>query len=101
MHADPATLLSRANPTDVWDRLRAENDLVVVDTAPVLYAAETLELATVADRIVLVVERGRTRRRDVRTVVERMNLVGARPTGTVLTKVPAKDVVGGYYPHQT
>ncbi len=101
MHADPATLLSQANPTDVWDTLRAENDLVVVDTAPVLYAAETLELATVADRVVLVVERGRTRRRDVRTVLERMDLVGARPTGTVLTKVPAKDVAGGYYPRQT
>ena len=37
----------------------------------------------------------------VRTVLERMDLVGARPTGTVLTKVPAKDVVGGYYPRQT
>ncbi len=84
MHADPAILLSRANPTDLWDKLRAENDLVVVDTAPVLYAAETLELATVADRVVL--------------VVERMGLVGVRPAGAVLTKVPAKDVVGGYYP---
>ena len=98
LHADPATLLSRANRTNVWDQLRAENDLVVVDTAPMLYAAETLELATVADRVVLIVERGRTTRRDVRAVVERMDLVGARPAGAVLTKVPAKDVVGGYYP---
>lgn len=101
MHADPATLLSKVNPTEVWDTLRVDNDLVVVDTAPVLYAAETLELATVADRVVLVVERGRTTRRDVRTVLERMDLVGARPTGVVLTKVPAKDVVGGYYPRQS
>ena len=100
MDADPATLLSRANTTTVWDTLRAESDLVVVDTAPVLYAAETLELATTADRVVLVVERGRTTRRDVRTVVERMRLVGATPAGIVLTKVPAKDVVGGYYPRQ-
>lgn len=100
MHADPATLLSRANATTVWDALRAENDLVVVDTAPVLYAAETLELATEADRVVMVVERSRTTRRDVRTVVERMQLVGATPSGAVLTKVPARDVVGGYYPRQ-
>ncbi len=98
MHADPATLLSRANVTDVWDTLRAENDLVVVDTAPVLYAAETAELATVADRVVMVVERGRTTQRDLRNVVERLGLVDARPTGVVLTKVPARDVVGGYYP---
>ncbi len=100
MDADPATLLSRANPSTVWDTLRAESDLVVVDTAPVLYAAETLELATTADRVVLVVERGRTTRRDVRTVIERMRLVGATPAGVVLTKVPAGDVVGGYYPRQ-
>lgn len=98
MHADPATLLSAANQTDLWERLREENDLVVVDSAPALYAAETLELATLADRVVLVVERGRTKRRDLRTVLERMELVGVRPAGTVFTKVPPKQVVGGYYP---
>ena len=96
-NADPATLLGSAHATQVWRRVREQADLVLVDTAPVLYAAETLDLASGADRVVVVVEQGRSTAADLAATLERLDLVGVRPSGIVLNKVAPKDVVGGYY----
>ncbi|HEV2147378.1 MAG TPA: polysaccharide biosynthesis tyrosine autokinase [Longimicrobiaceae bacterium] len=59
-------------------------DLVIMDTAPVLVAANAAILGTQADGALLVVRAGRTERDAARQAVQQLSAVGVRVVGAVL-----------------
>jgi capsular exopolysaccharide synthesis family protein len=86
---NPSDLLSSDQMTRLLDRLAVLYDHVVIDSPPLLLVADGLELARIADGIVLVARRDETTRdeaRDVRNLVERL---GIRLLGVVFTDVKA------------
>jgi capsular exopolysaccharide synthesis family protein len=78
------------NFTGVLDALTEENELVVIDTAPVLNMADTVILSTKADGLLLVVQAGRTTLAEAKQAVESLRWVNARIIGVVLNYVDIK-----------
>jgi len=72
------------------ERWRKEFDTVVLDTAPVLEAADSLGLARVATAVVLVVTPGSTQADELRQAVEALTRTGARIAGIVAAPPEAR-----------
>ncbi len=68
-------------------QLRAEYDVVILDTAPVLPLADTRVLAPLADTALIVTRWGRTPASVVRSAVEQLRAHGASICGVVLEGV--------------
>jgi succinoglycan biosynthesis transport protein ExoP len=73
-----------------------EYDLVVLDSPPLLGLAEPLQMATVADGIVVVALAGQTSRKAVNLVVSTLRRLRANVIGLVLNEV-TKDLTDLYY----
>jgi capsular exopolysaccharide synthesis family protein len=80
----PSDLLTRGRMPRLLEQLREHFDLVLIDTPPVLTAAETAVLSTSADGVVLVVRAGHTDREAVQHAVREIGAVGGRLVGAVL-----------------
>lgn len=89
---NPTELLQTNAMADLVHVLRAEYDVVLFDAPPLLPVADAAVLATLSDGAVLLVRHGRTTREQVRAAVGRLEAVGARLLGTVLTMVPARAI---------
>ena len=74
-------------------RLAAGHDLVIIDAPPVMAAAETTDLAALADGVLLVV-RHDTRVRDLEDTVQRIAMAGTPILGYVYNR--AKSTTSGY-----
>jgi len=85
--ANPTEVLSSPAVTQLIEQLRADADLVLVDSAPVTSAAETSLLAARLDGVILVVDGRRTRRQDARRAKEQLERVNARILGVLLHNV--------------
>lgn len=92
LHLLPAGA-SPANPTEMMASVRMGSivaalseraDLVILDTPPTLSYADSLELANVADLVLLATQLGRSRISAVETVSERLLQVSGRSVGAVL-----------------
>lgn len=70
--------------------LRAKYDVVVLDTPPVLAVPDALNLAPLADQVLMLASWRKTPRGTVAAAVERMRRHGNAMTGIVLTKVDLK-----------
>jgi Mrp family chromosome partitioning ATPase len=64
--------------------LSAEYDIVILDTSPLLVAADATVLGAIVDGVLLVVRATRTDRGAVEQAVHQLGLVGANIVGTVL-----------------
>ncbi|MDJ0927262.1 MAG: polysaccharide biosynthesis tyrosine autokinase [Gammaproteobacteria bacterium] len=65
-------------------------DLVIIDSPPVMAAADSRILCTLADATVLVARWGKTRRQNARLAVRQLQAAGARLAGGLLSMVDAK-----------
>lgn len=72
------------------EKLRGENDVVVVDGPPVLPVADVSGLAGHVDAVLLVVRHGATRDEDLEQASVTLSRVGVTPRGVVLNRVPRK-----------
>jgi Mrp family chromosome partitioning ATPase len=70
------------------DRLKSEADTVIVDTAPLLEAPESLPLVGLTDIVVIVCRWGRTSRAAAWQVAEQLTRVNTRVAGVVLVDGP-------------
>jgi polysaccharide biosynthesis transport protein len=82
----------------ILDEAEREYDLVVIDSPPLLGFAEPLEIAALADSVIIVARAGRTNRSAVASVVEQLKRVRANIIGIVLNGVRA-DMSSQYYYH--
>lgn len=84
---DPSDLLNGDIAADFVDELEALADIVVIDSAAVGSAAESLLLARACDVTILVVAPGLTTATDLRLARERLALARVPQLGMVLNKV--------------
>ena len=80
----------------ILDEAEREYDLVVIDSPPLLGFAEPLEIAALAESVIIVARAGRTNRSAVASVVEQLKRVRANIIGVVLNGVRA-DMSSQYY----
>lgn len=84
---DPVALLGSEGFRQLLSTLKERFDLVVVDSSPVLAVAEPEILARTVDQCLVLVRWGRTPRQAVITAVKQLQDIGARVTGTALTRL--------------
>ena len=92
---NPAELLESKRLDVILDMLRAEADVVMFDTPPVLAVADASIMASKVDGALLVIEGGRTRTEICRRAVDALRQANGRLLGVVLNKVVSGR--GSYY----
>lgn len=84
---DPVSHLSSGRLAELLEELRAEFDMVVIDTAPVIPVSDALKLMPYADKVIFVTRWRRTLRTEAETAVRKIRDVGGDIAGTILTFV--------------
>jgi len=84
---NPAELLGSKKMGLALEKLKADSDLVIFDTPPLLAVADPAVLAPAVDAVLLVVYPGKTRLRSARQALEQLGHVNARVIGVVLNGV--------------
>lgn len=98
MPPNPTELLGSRRMSEVLAACKEIADVVIVDSPPMLAAADAVVLAGQTDGMLLVIEPGSTVRKALGQAVEQIRQSGASLLGTVLNKVPTEGK-GGYYYH--
>lgn len=96
---NPAELLGSKRMRSVLKRLSEANDLVVIDSPPLVVVTDAAVLSSFVDGTLLVIHSRRTRRETARQAREALAKAGARVLGTLLNGMPVKDfqAYGEYY----
>ncbi|HLJ51210.1 MAG TPA: polysaccharide biosynthesis tyrosine autokinase [Bryobacteraceae bacterium] len=88
---------------ELLDEFGKEYDLVLLDAPPLLGFAEPLQMATVADGVLVISRAGETKRKAVSSVLSALNRLRANVVGVVLNQVKRDTSDGysyyGYYRH--
>ena len=92
-----AELLGSRRFADFISEVSEHYDLIVLDTAPVLAVAETLEVAPIADTILFCVRLGRTTLDEAKKGADALARLPERSTGLVITDLGATDTSGYSY----
>lgn len=90
-------LLGSERMSAAMAELSARYDLLVVDTPPVLAAADAEILAVQTDATIVVVRAGQTERQSAQYAVQQLRAVGARVVGAVLNDPDEKVASYGRY----
>ena len=93
---NPSELLASERATEVIRSLAACYDVVLVDSPPVLPVTDAAIISAVADATILVINMGKSTRREISRTVEILHQVHATLIGTVLNGV-SEDASDGYY----
>ena len=80
---NPAELMMSDTFANLLESLSAEYDLVIIDTAPVLVAADTLSVATYAGTLLLVARAGQTQIGELHESARRLAHAGKSATGVL------------------
>jgi succinoglycan biosynthesis transport protein ExoP len=89
---NPADLLMSRRMHNLIAQLRNQFDYVVIDASPLLPVVDALALATMADKILVIVEWSRTSRANISEVFKMLRPEAARIAGIVLNKVDPKQL---------
>jgi capsular exopolysaccharide synthesis family protein len=95
--SSPAELLSDPYFRVMLNELRDSFDLIILDTPPVLAAADTAILAAEADAVLMVVRAGQTDRGAAEEALQQIEFVGGRVIGAVLNDPDAELPRYGHY----
>ncbi|MGY1805894.1 polysaccharide biosynthesis tyrosine autokinase [Blastococcus sp. SYSU D00669] len=87
---NPGELLASSHMAELIDKLRGENDFVLVDAPPLLPVADASGLAVHTDGVLLSVRYGSTRKEQLRQAAATLDRVGAKALGVILNIVPPK-----------
>ena len=84
---NPSVLLGSEMMRNVLEQVKATADVVLVDSPPILYPSDALELASVVDQVLLVIWSGMLRRGTVTRPQEALAMVKTKQVDVVLNKV--------------
>ncbi len=87
---NPAELLGSAAMQWVLDALRERFDLILLDSSPLLAVVDPVVLARRADGIVLVAAANKTKTREFRNGLRKVQYAGTPIIGVLLNKVPVR-----------
>jgi capsular exopolysaccharide synthesis family protein len=93
----PADLLTLNATRALMERLAGEYDYIVIDTPPVLVAADTAIIGAMADTSIMVVRAGRTALDALEDARDAMTAGGAHVSGLVVNDVKRSGRYGRYY----
>ena len=93
---NPSELLGSRNMATLLERQRAEFDLIIIDTPPLLPVTDAAGVAAYADGAVLVARAGRTPQQRVRMAANSLRAVDARLLGCVLNMQRSKGTTEYY-----
>jgi len=85
---NPTEVIASRSMHHILDKLVEMADFVVIDSPPVLLAADATTLATQVDGVLLVLRAGKTTSRAVQDTLESLRQVQANVVGVVLNGVP-------------
>jgi Mrp family chromosome partitioning ATPase len=85
--------LARGGLEGVFEKLRQAFDFIVIDSHPVLTATDTLLVAQQADAVILAVLNGVSQAPRVYAAAQRLNEVGARILGAVVSGADPEEVI--------
>lgn len=88
LSSNPHQLLSRKNVESLFAKLPARYRYVVIDTAPVLPAAETLAIAAASDATLLCAMRDVSRSEHLKRAQSKLQSAGAKMLGLVFSGMP-------------
>jgi capsular exopolysaccharide synthesis family protein len=91
---NPADLLMSAHMRDLIAQLRKLFDYIVLDTSPLLPVIDALALATMVDKILVIVEWSRTSRASIFEALKVLRPEAHRVAGIVLNKVDLNQLPG-------
>jgi receptor protein-tyrosine kinase len=96
---NPGSLLASTHMAELLDKMRAENDFVLLDAAPLLPVADSSGLAVHTDGVLVAVRYGNTRKDQLQQVAASLERVGATTLGVILNIVPPKAELAVAYGH--
>ncbi len=85
--------LARGGMEGVFEKLREAFDFIIIDSHPVLAATDSLLLAQQADAVILAVLNGVSHAPRVYAAAQRLNEVGARVLGAVVSAADPDEVI--------
>lgn len=85
----PTEMFDRESFRDLFERLRGNYDLIVIDTPPVGVFPDAILLAGMADEVVYTCQFKKVNKKQIKTYLERIRETGVPLTGLVLNGVPA------------
>ncbi len=94
---NPAELLGSRRMRTVLERLKAEGDLLILDSPPIQAVTDAAILSSFLDATLLVIDARRSRRRTVRPACETLTRAGAKVLGAVLNRMPDRAASSSYY----
>lgn len=97
---NPAELLGSKKMIQILDYLGEENDLVIVDTPPVMSVTDAAAIASGMDGVILVAKPGSTKLAAFQQSVEQLQAVGAHILGVALNEIEPRSRRYGYYYHR-
>lgn len=97
MPPNPAELLDSKRFNEIVSQLRADTDMVVLDSAPCLAVADASIIGSRCSGAVLVIETGKTRTEVAQRAVETLWRTNVKVVGTVLNKMSQRRAAGYYY----
>jgi len=102
---NPGELLASESMRALVDKLRAQNDFVLIDSPPLLPVSDASGLAVITDGVLLSVRHGGTTREELAHAATTLSQVGAKTLGVILNIVPPKaelaSVYGGGYRYRS
>ncbi|ARU53028.1 chromosome partitioning protein [Cellulosimicrobium cellulans] len=94
---NPSELLGAAPMAQLLDRLRAEYDVIVIDSPPLLPVTDAAVLAKGVGGAIVVVGAGTVHRNQLETALSALGTVGVAPLGIVVNRVPVRGPGAGAY----
>jgi receptor protein-tyrosine kinase len=94
---NPAELLNGPSTRKVFDTLRENFDLVLIDSPPVLPVTDAMVLSKYVDGTLLVVAAGQTKRAELQRAAERFTQARSAVVGIVLNEVTRQNGYAGAY----
>ena len=94
--SNPYNLLTKKNLEDLFEQLKPRYRFIVVDTAPVLPAAETLTVTAACEATLLCAMRDVSQSEHVMRTYKRLEEAGSNVIGTVFSGVPAREYAYRY-----
>ncbi len=94
---NPGELLASSQMSSLLDKLRNDNDFVLVDAPPLLPVADAIGLAPFVDGVLLSVRYGVTHKEQLGLAAQALERVGAKRLGVILNMVPSTaDLASAY-----
>ena len=93
---DISPLIHSSRLEQLLDRLRAEFDMVLIDTPPMIQISDSRLISRLADGVILVVRSGKTSQGAAQAALQRLIEDGSQVIGTVLNDWDPKGSGGSY-----